>query len=536
MLAGVLILAVPLFVRAPVWVDVTYHDISAWNIRHGGVHYRDIFETNLPGMVWVHLLLRPLIGPSSEAIRLADLAVFGLIVFLLGLFVRASGRSRAAQIWLAVACSLFYLFETEYIHAQRDGWMMAPALMAVWHRHRLIQHFSWWRAVAEGLLWGAAVWIKPHVLVPALMVWLVSWNHVSRRDMLRSTGGVLVGGLLAGAAGSAWLIATGAWRPMWDVLLNWNGEYYDWSLAYLTMKVRLVFVFFSPFSLAHHIAIPLALLGMFRRRPELAARGLLGAMYLGWLAQATLIQKHFDYAHSPPTLLALAVLACYRIPVGPVFLVWCLAGSEVHQYARHADIVEQFARVKPATFNMAVPDHKMLSPAFAGNWRRAWSDDSLAFKDELSAFRNIHCVPDWEDLGRVAGFLREKKVGDRDLICWHDSTHPLYLWLDVRPGLRYPHVITAMRFKSKLPLIRTETLGSPAKYVVADLVPCGYLATEPFPPAPPAGLIDRLPDYFPAWGPSVYPWNQKPVYRAGRYFVFEITHPAGDIDFPWPED
>ena len=59
MLAGVLILAVPLFVRAPVWVDVTYHDISAWNIRHGGVHYRDIFETNLPGMVWVHLLLRP---------------------------------------------------------------------------------------------------------------------------------------------------------------------------------------------------------------------------------------------------------------------------------------------------------------------------------------------------------------------------------------------------------------------------------------------------------------------------------------------
>src|SRR5262249_21470440 len=47
-LAAVLAIGLPLFLRTPVWVDVTYHDLSAWNVLHRGVHYRDVFETNLP--------------------------------------------------------------------------------------------------------------------------------------------------------------------------------------------------------------------------------------------------------------------------------------------------------------------------------------------------------------------------------------------------------------------------------------------------------------------------------------------------------
>ena len=58
-LLAVLVIGVPLFLRTPVWVDVTYHDLSAWNVLHGGVHYRDVFETNLPGMVWLHAAIRP---------------------------------------------------------------------------------------------------------------------------------------------------------------------------------------------------------------------------------------------------------------------------------------------------------------------------------------------------------------------------------------------------------------------------------------------------------------------------------------------
>src|SRR5262245_26556863 len=82
-LAAVLLVGVPIFLRMPVWVDVTYHDLSAWNILHGGVHYRDVFETNLPGMVWLHCLMRPVVGWSHEAIRLVDIVVISSVLLIL---------------------------------------------------------------------------------------------------------------------------------------------------------------------------------------------------------------------------------------------------------------------------------------------------------------------------------------------------------------------------------------------------------------------------------------------------------------------
>lgn len=534
-LGGILLLGVPTFLRTPVWVDVTYHDVSAWNILHGGVHYRDVFETNLPGMVWVHAILRPIIGWSHEAIRCADLVMFGLIVFLLTRFAKKTCLSATSQIWLAVPCVLFYVFETEFIHVQRDGWMLLPATMAAWLRFRQLGNPSTKLALVEGFVWGLAVWIKPHAVVPAFFVWLVCFMRVPAREMGRATLRIVGGGLIAGMLGVAWLLATGTWKPMWDVLLNWNGEYYDWSPSYIYYKAGIIFGYFRPFSQIHYVALPLALIAIFRRKPELAARSLLAALYLGWLLQAAIIQKEFDYAHSPPTILALAFVACHRwLPVGPVFLLWSLFGSVIFNYAAKNEKVIQFEKDHPALYRKFCPPHSSLDPARLKLWSRCWHDGSMELKDELTFFYNIHCCPDWADLERVADFLRENKVGDRDLICWHDSTHPLYIWLNVRPGLRYPHVMTAMKFRSKLGVIRSETLGSPAKYVVADLVPCSYLE-EPFPKAPPPGLIEKLPPYFPDWGKLVYPWNQKPVYRAGRYFVFEITHPEGDIVFPLPD-
>ena len=102
-LAVVLIVGLPLFIRLPVWVDVTYHDLSARNILRGGVHYRDIFETNLPGMVWVHAALRPLIGWSSEAIRAADLVVVGAAVLLIVWWLGWLGIPRSTRVWFAAA-------------------------------------------------------------------------------------------------------------------------------------------------------------------------------------------------------------------------------------------------------------------------------------------------------------------------------------------------------------------------------------------------------------------------------------------------
>ncbi|HVK12103.1 MAG TPA: hypothetical protein VM597_25350 [Gemmataceae bacterium] len=528
-LAVVLVVGVPLVYRTPVWVDVTYHDVSAWNVLHGGTHYRDVFETNLPGMVWAHCLIRSQLGYGHEAIRAVDLVVVLWTCLFLARLLNRAGLARSGRVWFLTAAALFYLFETEFIHCQRDTWMLSLAVIAT--NLRLSPSPRRSVRVAEGLLWGAAVWIKPHVLVPALCVWLVSLRFTPPPTRWREAAGLLAGGLIAGAAGAAWLVWSGTWGPMWDVLLNWNGEYYRWSWEHLWIKIKIVPAYFPPFSLLHVVAMPVAIFALFRGGLE---RAVLAALYLGWLAQATVIQKEFDYAHAPAIFLGLAVLAVYRWPVGPVFLAWCVAGGLSHELADRPGWLSRLQDRYPRATRMGVPAHPSVRSDRLGLWPRCWDDNSWELKDRLTYYRDIHCAPDWADLDRVASFLQDRGVGDGDLICWHDATHPLYVMLGVRPGFRFPHVLTAMKFRSKLPTIRAEAFASRARFVVSDLVPVTYTAS--FYPAPPPGPVDTLPREFPAWGKDVYPWNQPVVFRAGRYFVHEVREPRGEIEFPFPEE
>ena len=65
-LGALLLLALPLFVAMPLWCDVTLYDVAAWNVLHGGTHYRDVFDTNMPGVVWIHVAVRGLLGWSAR--------------------------------------------------------------------------------------------------------------------------------------------------------------------------------------------------------------------------------------------------------------------------------------------------------------------------------------------------------------------------------------------------------------------------------------------------------------------------------------
>src|ERR1043166_6581012 len=53
-LIGLLVTAVPLFLCMPLCNDATLYDLAARNILHGGTLYHEVFDTNLPGMVWLH--------------------------------------------------------------------------------------------------------------------------------------------------------------------------------------------------------------------------------------------------------------------------------------------------------------------------------------------------------------------------------------------------------------------------------------------------------------------------------------------------
>jgi hypothetical protein len=134
----VLIAGVPLFLAMPPWCDVTLYQMAARNVLNGGVHYRDIFDTNLPGFVWLMALAKLLFGWNYTALRVTDLLVVGGAVAALCGWVRRCGSTGYAAAWLAAAAALFYPFTSEFSHIQRDPWMLLPAVLAARLRLRRV--------------------------------------------------------------------------------------------------------------------------------------------------------------------------------------------------------------------------------------------------------------------------------------------------------------------------------------------------------------------------------------------------------------
>ncbi|WP_299459941.1 hypothetical protein [uncultured Gimesia sp.] len=220
----ILILNVPLFIRMPVATDVVLYDLQAQMVLNGGTLYKDMFETNLPGIVWLHMLVRSIVGMSSDAIRSVDLVNFSGSALLLMMWNRRNHLSMTGMLWLGIALFSFYFSISEWCHFQRDTLILLPALAAVWLRRqqidRLIESleapvsrtsiFGW--ALLEGLLWATAFWIKPFVAVPALCVWFGSLLIVRQsRKLMLDFSGLLLGGLFLGGVGICWMWQTGAW-------------------------------------------------------------------------------------------------------------------------------------------------------------------------------------------------------------------------------------------------------------------------------------------------------------------------------------
>ncbi|MBX9582381.1 MAG: hypothetical protein K2X87_18925, partial [Gemmataceae bacterium] len=173
--ALVLLGGVPLFLRMPPWPDVTLYDMAVRALLRGGVLYRDVFDTNLPGVIWVMAGVRAVVGWGYEALRAWDLLVVGAAAGVLGAWARRAGATPAAVAWYAAAVALFYPFTSEFNHCQRDPWMLLPAAAAGLMRVRQTARagaggVSVRAAVGEGFVWGLAVWLKPHAAIMAAAV------------------------------------------------------------------------------------------------------------------------------------------------------------------------------------------------------------------------------------------------------------------------------------------------------------------------------------------------------------------------------
>jgi hypothetical protein len=502
------------------WADITFHDICARIVLRGGVLYQEVLGHGPPGMVLCQSAIRSLVGWRSESLRAVDFLIVSAIIYLLvsipsGDFTPAlSAQGEAARaktstsrrLWTAVLLYLCYFATSEWCHCQADTWMLLPSLAALGLRRRQAHELTAAsarldrlaaRGFLEGICWATALVIKPFVALPALGCWLLSTAAALRTGQGRAgrlaadAGGLMAGGTVAGGITMAWLWASGNWPFFLDgVFGDWNRDYYRHSAPW-GQRTGTMLTFLVPWSLIHLAAVPMAVLTVVRtlrnKEPLGDGRGLLSALYLGWLFQANFFQRQFDYQLVPPILLALALISV-QFPV----------------VARRRHLSGALVRylVLPVVVAWPILVHPLFRYHRLALWGRCWREGSSAeLRDLLSLETGRKVNPGWRELERVETFLRDQGLRDRELTCYSTSSLPLYLQLGLRPSTRYILLeADVILFPDHHDDIRRALAASPERYVISD--------RREMEVAPP--------------GARLFPYSEPTVFESGRYRVHRV--------------
>ena len=587
------VLGIPIFLRMPLWCDITLYDVAARSILAGGVHYRDVFDTNTPGYVWCLTALRATLGTSTIAVRAVDLGIFAGVVLLLDQLAKLGGGSRRSRNWAIAGMLSFYPFSTEFIHAQRDVWLALPMLAAVCLRLRRIGRRGdgagvgyFWPAFAEGLLWALATWIKPHVIPLALSTWLLTVPRLSGgswRVAGRDLAGNLSAGIALGLAGVALLVQSGTWPHFVIVMTEWNGHYAEIIFEEFRFRLQDELYWFPPWSLMvvpSLLLVALAMIdgrvfsskwlatgergpigreispGFYDSAPDDSARfarAVLAGIYLIWVINSLVFQRAFQYVHVTETLMMMALWASQRWCL-PAFVIACVAATSLlfHFGDDVPKLRESLSGSRSVNYDKLEIDyrHPLAQRGYAERWVACFQTPSTGpedakLKDGLKRYHVHVATTNWEELSEVEAFLRSRNVKDREVVCWDEGVHPLYLNLGIRPGLRFMHIHNAERiWDDAAEKIRGELQPNTAlRFVVSDLEWVTYVTRpykdyerKPQPNRYPLGRsTDNLvPPMKEEWS-EVFPYDgRKAIFRTqggrGRYVVFAITLPLGKVE------
>ena len=550
----------PLFLQSTLTPDAVLYDLQARCLLEGGVLYRDIVEPNLPGVVWVHAVVRRLAGPSSSALLGFDFAVVIGIAFFLcrlvcgttqkreqsGLIEQTSQPCSRETLVTCVFSSvlLFYFGTSEWCHGQRDTWMLLPCLAAILIRSTLCTELvpskdssisvigagrrgttAW--CIIEGMLWAAGFWLKPFVAFPAAAVLLASAAFMpARKFWFAQIGAVIFGGLLVGCAGIAWMETSGCWPHFVDMLTTWNGDYFQsgrsrWSLdRFLSHATR-----FWPWILLH---VPATIISGKTFLPSKSnasslasmtsdpALRLLQAGYLGWIIQAFAFQQLFDYIHVPGMFLAMSLCLQAVFRMGP---------RPEHALEQWSPVTG-FRKVLTSLALVVALAEASMSPAFAWNRQQHWASCVRACvgqplaaeaKDEIA----LVPFPRWSELQPVVTHLKQLSVPDRSVLAYNGNLIHLYPQTDSHAPTRFVYVdVLARCFPRRRPEIQDSLDSSGIRYVISDLREDGWEGSLTDHELLPLQISQHSDSMF-------FPYNQKPVFRSGGYVLFEVVRTAG---------
>lgn len=283
----------------PLIHDAPLMQYIAWRITQGDVPYRDIFDMNFPVTYLIHVVGLELFGFSDAAWRWFDLFWLGLAAAGILAFCRSQGLLAAFAAALFFMC--FHVSLGNGNEGQRD-FLLSPFL--IWGLHftanAVENSRTRFSAVASGILFAGAFWIKPYALLLFGALVVFSWWETKR---LREPLWMLFGWSACSLLLVAWLAIAGALVPFWELITHFLipiyrrlGEQSDVPSQW--MNVLNTLIIFLPFLL-----LPVR----FTSRYSV----LVIAVIYG-VAHFLLQGKGWQY-HLYPVILALTVCAAYRI-------------------------------------------------------------------------------------------------------------------------------------------------------------------------------------------------------------------------------
>ncbi len=242
---AVLVLAV-LSLRWEIHWDAAEWHYQAFLINEKGfTPYRDVFDVNMFGTVFLHVGASRLFGYSDVGMRCFDLLwLAGLCACTYGILRPVDWRAAWAG---SVAFAWLYLAQGETQHFQRDYLKLLPVSAAVLlavspsgsEKPRL-------RSLLIGLLFGLAATLKPQVVLALPLVAMFSLTEPTWKQKLAAVAWAGVGCVIPLAAGFLWLWAIGALPAFVDVVTNYWPVYtrfiFDGSIQTVDAAERRRFV------------------------------------------------------------------------------------------------------------------------------------------------------------------------------------------------------------------------------------------------------------------------------------------------------
>ncbi len=295
-----------LYLTLPPSPDQSNHAYLGWRLLEGDIPFRDVIDTNWPGVMALHALATWIFGVNLWSWRAFDFALFAASALFLSDLARLAAGRDAGRLCL-IHCPLIYAGLTYWLAGQHDMSAAQFLVAALWCHVRGYEKRAWWLQIGTGLCIGAAMLNKPTVGVIGLLLPMQAlWLRIPLRPILAHTAVAGIASVAALLAALGALLAKGAsLRDVLDATYSYHiGTQYVGPRTFPDMLVWLVQHHFQFFPLVTLGSMPAAYWMHKRANRSMAS----AALFVLWAAGALsfFIQWRGLNYHLAPCVLALS--------------------------------------------------------------------------------------------------------------------------------------------------------------------------------------------------------------------------------------